>query len=66
MWLYHESEGLRGPYLVSDCCNEIDGHCDRMHKRGIVVEVDWNTAQRWGVLRLGPQYIPVAIVRLDD
>ncbi len=66
MWLYHESEGLRGPYLVADCCCEIAGDCDRMHRRNIVVEVDFNTAKRWDVLRMGPQYIDVTIVRLDD
>jgi len=66
VWLYHASEGLRGPYLVADCCNQMEGHCARMHKRGIVAEVDWNTARRWQVLRVGPQYIHVAIVRLDD
>jgi len=66
VWLYHESEGLRGPYLVSDCCCEVAGHCDQMRKRGIVVEVDFNTASRWGVLRYGPQQINVAIMRLND
>jgi hypothetical protein len=36
-----------------------------MHKRRIVVEVDFNTARRWQVLRMGPQHIRVVIVRLN-
>lgn len=64
VWLWHESEGWRGPYLVADCCNELEGHCAAMQRKNIVVEVGHNTAQRWGVLGLGPQQIYVALVRL--
>ncbi|MGD8501401.1 MAG: hypothetical protein PVJ86_12185 [Phycisphaerales bacterium] len=64
VWLYHESEGLKGPYLVADCCNELEGHCQAMQRKGIVVEVDHNTARRWGVLGLGPKCNYVAVIGL--
>lgn len=37
-----------------------------MKKRGIVVEVDFNTAKRWGVVGLGPEYINVGVMRIGD
>jgi hypothetical protein len=62
VWLWHESEGLSGPYLVADCANQIEGHNERMMQRDIIVEVDHNTATRWGVLGLGPEDIQIAII----
>lgn len=64
VWLYHRGE-LAGPYLVADCCISINGDCERMGKKGIVVEVDWNTAQRWKVVGYGPELIDVAVIRLN-
>jgi len=66
VWLFHESEGWRGPYLVADCACQINGDKQRMVRRGIVAEVDFQTAKRWGVLGYGPQQINVAIMRLND
>lgn len=63
VWLWHGSEGWRGPYLVSDCCNELEGHCRVMLRKGIIVEVDHNTAARWGVLGHGPESIHVVLIR---
>ena len=63
VWLFHGSEGWTGPYLVSDCCDEVAGHCAAMRRRGIVAEVGHNTARRWRVLGLGPERIPVWIAR---
>jgi hypothetical protein len=48
---------------VTDCCCVIAGDCDRMRKRHILVEVDYRTAARWGVLGHGPDSIVVAIAR---
>ena len=62
VWLFHESEGWRGPYLVADCANHIENHHVRMRKRGIICEVDFQTAKRWGILGMGPQHIDVAMV----
>lgn len=66
VWLWHGSEGWAGPYLVSDCCDEVKGHCDAMHHKGIVAEVGYNTAKRWGVWGLGPEHINVIVARADD
>lgn len=63
LWLFHESEGWRGPYLVSDCANHVRGHHLEMKRHGIVVEVDYATAVRWGVIGKGPLDIPVTVVR---
>ena len=62
VWIYHKSEGVQGPYLVADCANQIEEHDKAMKKRGIIVEVDFNTATRWGVVGFGPEYIDVVII----
>lgn len=36
-----------GPFLVADCAAAKD--LVRLHARGLVAEVDWQTAQRWGM-----------------
>jgi len=36
-----------------------------MKEKGIICEVDFQTAKRWGVLGMGPQYINVAMVSWD-
>lgn len=66
LWLWHESEGWMGPYLVSDCCDEVAGHCHAMRRKGIVIEVDYNTAMRWDVWGLGPEHIDVMVAKIDD
>jgi len=62
LWICHESEGCKGPYLVADCANSLRGHDERMQRRGIVVEIDWNTAARWGVIGRGPKDINVMVI----
>lgn len=51
--LWHKSEGWAGPYLIADVCNQVEGHCKRMKRLGLVADVDWNTAARWGVIGHG-------------
>lgn len=63
IWLFYEGEGWSGPYLIADCANKTEKHDVEMRKRDIVVEIDNNTARRWGVLGLGPADIPVVVVR---
>lgn len=41
-----------GPFLVADCAAMKD--FGRLQQRGLVAEVDWATAQRWGMR--GPLY----------
>ena len=62
VWLWHESPPeLAGPYWVVDCRAPQDvAEADR---KGIVVEVDYNTATRWGIVGFGPQYINAAVIR---
>lgn len=36
-----------GPFLIADCAAAKD--FARLQKRGLVAEVDWETAQRWGM-----------------
>ena len=63
VWIYHESEGIQGPYLIADCANKLEGHDKKMRRKSIIVEVDFNTATRWGVIGLGPEYIDVGVIR---
>lgn len=58
--IWHASEGW-GRYLVSDCANRVNGDAERMKRKGILVEVDFLTAKRWGVLGWGPRFIHVAV-----
>ena len=60
--LWHGSEGWTFPYLVSDCANKLEKHDLELERKGIVVEVDFNTAARWQVLGLGPEFIDVIVV----
>lgn len=47
-WVYLEGpQGVEGPFLSIDCAQR-DHYVDRV-RRGRVVEVDWWTAQRWGM-----------------
>ena len=66
VWMCHESEGCRGPYLVSDCANQLEGHDKMMEKMGIVVEIDYNTAARWQVLGYGPRDIDVMVISVKS
>lgn len=62
VWLWHEDPlELAGPYWVVDCRAEQDVLAAEV--KGIVVEVDYNTAKRWGVVGFGPSYINVAVIR---
>ena len=63
VWICHESEGCKGPYLVADCANQLENHDKVMERKNIVVEVDFNTATRWGIIGLGPQDIDVTVIR---
>jgi len=40
-------EAEEGPFLVADCAAAKD--LVRLRARGLVAEVDWQTAQRWGM-----------------
>jgi hypothetical protein len=60
--VWHHSVGWQRCW-VTDCCCAIAGDCDRMRKRHILVEVDYRTARRWGVLKYGPTSIIVAVAR---
>jgi hypothetical protein len=60
--LCHPGDGCRKA-LVSDCCNELEGHCRAMRDKGIVAEVGHNCAKRWGVIGFSPDNIPVAVIR---
>lgn len=60
--LWHELEGWTFPYLVSDCANKLEKHDLELERKGIIVEIDHNTAARWQVLGLGPQDINVGVI----
>jgi len=62
VWICHESEGCKGPYLVGDCANRIESHDKVMERKNIIVETDYNTAVRWGVVGLGPELIDVMVM----
>lgn len=62
VWLWHEDPPeLAGPYWVVDCRAEQDVLAAKI--KDIIVEVDYNTAKRWGVIGYGPSYINVAVIR---
>ena len=63
--IWHQPDGWCGPYLVADCANRLEGHDEQMRRKGIVVEVDYNTATRWGVIGFGPEYIDVVVIEWD-
>jgi len=60
VWLWHEEE-LAGPYWVADCRAASD--IALAGRKGIIVEVDYNTAKRWGTIGYGPSFINVAVIR---
>lgn len=68
VWLWHEAAlstalpELAGPYWVVDCRAEQD--VTAAERKNIVVEVDYNTARRWGVVGFGPSFINVAVIRV--
>ena len=47
VWLQAPGRAVEGPYLVADCANR--AHVAALRARGFVVDVDWATAQRWGM-----------------
>jgi hypothetical protein len=48
-------QGIEGPFLVLDCAQR--DHYEDREARGHIVEVDWATAQRWGMA--GPVAVDV-------
>lgn len=48
---------------VTDCCCRIAGDCHRMEQRHILIEWDYHTAARRGVLGYGPDSVIVAVAR---
>lgn len=62
VWLWHEDPPeLAGPYWVVDCRAEQDAAVAK--KKNIIIEVDYNTAKRWGIIGYGPSFINVAVIR---
>jgi hypothetical protein len=62
VWLWHEDPPeLAGPYWVVDCRAAHD--IALAEQKGIIVEIDYNTATRWGVIGYGPSFINVAVIR---
>lgn len=49
LWLQRPGQAVEGPFLVVDYAAGED--FDRLRARGLVVEVDYETAQRWGIQR---------------
>lgn len=47
VWLQRPDAAPEGPFLVVDCAQA--EHIAGLTERGIVGEVDWETAQRWGM-----------------
>lgn len=47
VWLQAPGRGIEGPFLVVDCAQA--EHRAGLAARGWVVDVDWETAQRWGM-----------------
>lgn len=47
VWLQRAGEAAEGPFLVVDCAQA--EHREALEARGIVGEVDWPTARRWGM-----------------
>jgi len=60
--VWHDSNGWERCW-VTDCCCRIAGDCERMEKRHILVEWDYGTAERRGVIGKGPLDIIVAVAR---
>lgn len=56
VYLQRPGEQPEGPFLVVDCAAA--GDRERLRARGLVVEVDWQTAQRWQMR--GP--VPVQVL----
>jgi hypothetical protein len=47
VFLQRAGEKREGPFLVVDCAARKD--LRRLKERGLVAEVDWRTARRWGM-----------------
>jgi hypothetical protein len=60
VWLQRPGQPPEGPFLVIDCAAA--GHQDALRKRGWVVDVDWQTAQRWQMR--GP--VPVTVLHAAE
>lgn len=60
VWLQRPGEPVEGPFLVADCAAA--GHRAALRARGWVVDVDYETAQRWQMR--GP--VPVTVLTEDD
>lgn len=56
VWLYGPN-GWEGPYLVVDCPQRVDVFTTIVIRQQ-VVEVDFNTAVRWGMVKWNNPYIP--------
>jgi len=62
-YLTRPGEAEEGPFLIADCAAAKD--LVRLQARGLVAEVNWATAQRWGMR--APLYgVTVRIVRRDE
>jgi hypothetical protein len=59
VWLRRSGQPDEGPFLVVDCAAA--GHREALRQRGWAVDVDWQTAQRWGMR--GP--VAVEVLRED-
>jgi hypothetical protein len=58
IWIRRDGEVLaEGPFRVSDASKA--EHRDTFVGLGRVVEVDWNTAVRWGMAGVGPMRVTV-------
>jgi len=47
VWLHAPGRAIEGPFLVVDCAKPTDRAY--LLSRGWVVDVDWETGQRWGM-----------------
>jgi hypothetical protein len=64
VWLWHEDPSeLAGPYWVVDCRAPQD--VADAKRKGIIVEVDYDTAKRWNVIGYGPSFINVVVIRTE-
>lgn len=55
VWIKRENSGWEGPYLVADCARRNDLYGISVIRKE-AVEVDFNTALRWGMVEQYPDY----------
>lgn len=58
--VWHQNGGWERCW-ITDCCCRLSGDCDRMKRRNILVEWDFQTAKRRGVIGQGPMDIVVVV-----